>query len=332
MATIIKRGPYQFQAQIRRKGYPGQTRTFETKKAAQQWVTSIEAEMDGGVFVDRSVLTGITLEQILERYGREITRKKRGADVEMTRIRALMRHPLAARLLGTLTGADFARYCDERLETCANETVRRELVIFSAVFSTVSDLWKLPIGNPLASVKWPPKGEHRERRLRADERTRLLEAAAQSRAETLQFCIILAEETGMRAGEIVGLHWHEIDLDEHMIFLARTRTKNGCKRKVPLSERAEAAIRALPCESDTGRVVSFYDSRGLGAAFRRACERAGIVDVRFHDLRHEAASRLAPRMPATTLAKIMGWKTLQMAMRYYAPTAEELVKAVRAAA
>ncbi|MCS6503837.1 site-specific integrase [Burkholderia thailandensis] len=147
------------------------------------------------------------------------------------------------------------------------------------------------------------------------------------RAATLSFCIVLAIETGMRAGEIVKLRWEQIDLANHTIRL--NLTKNGHARSVPLSERAEAAIRALPRSIHGGRLTSFYDSRGLSAAFRRACERAGVVGLRFHDLRHEAASRLAPHMPASTLAKVMGWKTLQMAMRYYNPTDQELVTAVR---
>ncbi|WP_338405011.1 tyrosine-type recombinase/integrase [Burkholderia multivorans] len=64
-------------------------------------------------------------------------------------------------------------------------------------------------------------------------------------------------------------------------------------------------------------------------AFKLACERAGIDGLRPHDLRHEAASQLAPRMETATLAKVLGWRTLQMAMRYYNPTDEELVHAVR---
>jgi len=134
----------------------------------------------------------------------------------------------------------------------------------------------------------------------------------------------------MRAGEIVGLTWEQIDLSARVIRL--DLTKNGEGRVVPLSEAAEAAIRVIPRPIKGGRLTKFYDSRGLTAAFRRACERVGITGLRFHDLRHEAASRLAPHMPVATLAKVMGWKTIQMAMRYYNPTDAELVAAVRAAA
>jgi hypothetical protein len=96
-----------------------------------------------------------------------------------------------------------------------------------------------------------------------------------------------------------------------------------------MSTFAEDAIRSLYTPNSSGRIFDFYDSDGLGKAFSRARKRAGIVGLCFHDLRHEAASRWAKKVPVATLAKIFGWKTLQMAMRYYNPTAEELVAAVR---
>ncbi|MCO1372500.1 site-specific integrase [Burkholderia multivorans] len=326
MASIIKRGPYQFQAQVRRKGYPTQTKTFESHKAALDWSTTVEAEMTNGIFVDRSALERTTFGDLLERYEKDETPHKRGREAELVRIRALKKHALAARPLSTLRKTDFAKYRDERLETCCSETVRRELVVISAVFTTAREVWEIPVGNPLAGVKWPAKGQHRERRLEGDEEVRLLEAASSSRTPALRLCIILAIETGMRSGEMVNLRWEQIDLEKHIIRL--DMTKNGDARTVPLSERAEAAIRELSPQA-SGRLTNFYDARGLRKAFKLACERAGINGLRPHDLRHEAASQLAPRMETATLAKVLGWRTLQMAMRYYNPTDDELVHAVR---
>jgi integrase len=330
MASIIKRGPYQYQVQVRRKGFPAQQRTFESRREAEAWAKTIESEMHRGVFIDRSEAERTTFSEALERYAREVAAGKRGWESEIHRIRALQKHPLAARTLASLRGVDFAQYRDDRLKTCRPATVKRELGIMSHVFNTARKDWSLPIDNPIASIRKPAPGQHRERRLSEDEETRLFAAASESNAETLPFCISLALETGMRAGEIVSLRWEQIDLSNNVIRLAMT--KNGERRVVPLNEAAVRAIRSLPRPIQGGRVTSFYDSRGLSAAFRRACKRADIAGLRFHDLRHEAASRLAPRIPVATLAKVMGWKTLQMAMRYYNPTDAELVAAVRAAA
>ena len=330
MASIIKRGPFQYQVQIRRKGYPTQQRTFETKRDAEAWATAIESEMHRGVFIDRTEAERTTFAEALERYAREITVDKRGWETELHRINALKKHPLAARSMASLRAVDFANYRDERLKECSPATVKRELVIISHVFSTARQDWSLPVDNPIASIRKPTVGQHRERRLTEDELSRLIDAAQESKAATLAFCIIIAIETGMRAGEIVPLTWEQVDLANSVIRLGIT--KNGDRRLVPLTEAAVDAIKALPRAIHGGRITSFYDSRGLSAAFRRACERAGITGLRFHDLRHEAASRLAPRMSVATLAKVMGWRTIQMAMRYYNPTAAELVAAVRAAA
>src|SRR5690554_4177596 len=136
MASITKRGPNQFQAQIRRKGYPNQQRTFETKREAEAWATAIESEMHRGVFVDRSEAERTTFGEVLDRYAREVTASKKGWETEMYRIKALMKHPLAARSMASLRGVDFANYRDDRLKECCPATVKRELTIISHVFNT----------------------------------------------------------------------------------------------------------------------------------------------------------------------------------------------------
>lgn len=336
MATIIKRGPYQYQVQVRCTGYPSQTRTFETKRDATAWAATVESEMRRGLFVDRSEAERTTLGEILERYRQEVTPEKRGWRAENSRLKQLIRHPLSKRILATLRGVDFANYRDERLQgnpdagisAVGPKTVVLELLMFSAVLNTARVDWSIPVENPIPHIRKPQVRNARELRLVDDEEARLLQAANQSRAPGLVLGILLAIETGMRRGEIAGLEWDQFDLHNSVIYL--DITKNGDSRVVPLSATAEEAIRSFPRPPQGGKVLTFFDSNGLGAAFVRACERAGIEGLCFHDLRHEAASRLAKRMPAVTLAKVMGWRTLQMAMRYYNPTAAELVSAVRA--
>ena len=98
MATFRKRGAYQWQAQVRKKGQPLQTKTFETRALAEQWARAIEVEMDKGMFVSRAEAESTTLKELLERYLTEVTPLKKGAASETNRLRALMRLPLARRL------------------------------------------------------------------------------------------------------------------------------------------------------------------------------------------------------------------------------------------
>lgn len=324
MATISNRGPYQWQATIRKKGYPPQSKTFETKKDAQAWSAIVESEMVRGVFADRTETERTTLGNLIERYSLEISPLKRSCRTELVTARRFLRHPLALRPLSTLRSVDFAKYRDERLsEGAAANSVRLELAYLSTMLTTAKKEWSIQVENFLEMVRKPPAPPGRKRRLVGDEEARLLTAVRDSDAQGFELCFILSIETGLRAGNIVELCWEDIDFEEHVIYVGKT--KNGDSLSVPLSQTAEAVLKSYPCANKTGRIAKFYDTAGLGAAFRVACRKAGIQGLRYHDLRHDAATRLAPLVEAPVLAKLMGWKTLQMAMRYYNPTDEELV-------
>lgn len=102
MASITKRGPYQFQAIIRRKGHPSQTKTFDSKKEAEAWAAVIESEMVRGVFIPRTEAERTTLGAALERYLIEVTPSKKGHAQEERRINAWLKHPLARRSLASI--------------------------------------------------------------------------------------------------------------------------------------------------------------------------------------------------------------------------------------
>lgn len=330
MASIQNRGPHQWQASIRRKGYAPQFETFETKRAAEDWAKEVESQMARGTFIDRKEADRTTLGDLLIRYGNEVSPSKRSCRSELVTIRRLLRHPLALRPLSSLLNKDFSSYHKQRIKDgAANNSVRLELALLSTMFATAISEWDLPIKNFIAEIKKPKTTPGRDRRLVGDEEERLLTAARASRAPALELFVVLAIETGMRAGNLVELRWEQIDFEQHVIFVNRTKT--GAGLTVPLSEAAEAALLAFKPAAAFGKISSFYDSNGLGAAFRQARKTAKIKGLNFHDLRHEAASRLAPLVTTATLAKLMGWKSIAMAMRYYNPTSKELVKVRRQA-
>lgn len=327
MASVVLRGPNQYQVTVRQTGYPRQTRTFTSKREAQAWASTVESEMHGGKFVDRKALGRQTFGALIQRYAEEVTPKKRGFRPEQSRIRRFLAHDSAQRLLSQLDSAMFSKYRVERLdEGAADKTVREELLLYSAILNYARMEWSIPIENWVQHVSKPSPGEHRERRLSEAEEALLLATCQGSPTPSLLAAFILALETGMRRGEIAALNWTDVDFHAKVVTLRMT--KNGQRRGVPLSRAAEEALRKL-APTSKGKVFSFHDSNGLGITFRRACKRAGVEGFRFHDLRHEAASRFAPHMPVTTLAKLMGWKSIQMAMRYYNPTDSELVHLVR---
>ncbi len=128
----------------------------------------------------------------------------------------------------------------------------------------------------------------------------------------------------MRQGEIVSLDWKHIDLKKRIAYLPET--KNGEPRGVPLSTSAIATFRSLP-GSTTGKVFPGVTTEAIKRAFMRACQRAEIEDFHFHDLRHEATSRLFEKsLNPLEVASITGHKTLQMLRRYTHLRAEDLAK------
>ncbi len=210
MATINNRGPHQWQATVRRKGYPSQSETHRTKAEAEAWARKVEAEMDAGTFRDRRVLAGVTLGDALERYLTTVTTHKRGQTSESNRIKQLQRHPLARRLMSSLQATDFASYRDQRRTQVGPNTVRLELAVLSHLYTIAIKEWSWPLTHEPKNVSKPKPGEGRERRLEGDEKERLLVAVRRPRARSaiwLEACIRLALETGMRAGEILSLTW-----------------------------------------------------------------------------------------------------------------------------
>lgn len=330
MATFRKRGPYQWQAQVRKRGYPPQTNTFETRAAAEKWARTIEHEISQGIFIPRTAAESTTLLELLERYLKEITPSKKSADSETARIGAFMSHPLATRIVASIRGADIARYRDERLTQVSPSTVKRDLVILSHLFEIARKEWAIHTPNPVREIKLPPSAKPRNRRLQSgincvdNEEKQLLQACKQSRNPYLVPVVILALETAMRQSELVNLQWEHVNLDRRVAHLPDT--KNGEARTVPLSTVAIEILRTLP---PSGNTNVFYDltTEAIKQAFTRATRRAKLDNLRFHDLRHEATTRLFERgLNIMEVASITGHKDLRMLRRYTHLKAEDLAK------
>jgi len=322
--AVENRGPYQWRARVRRRGFPAQNKTFETKAEADAWERMILSEMDRGVFVARKEAEHTTLDECLDRYAREIVPSKKGKRQDMSRIRVLKRHLLASCYMASIRGADIAKLRDQFLgEGKSPSTVVKYLAVISHLFNVARKEWGMEsLANPVELVRKPIVRNNRERRLEDGEEERLLEACRNQGNPWLEPLVILAIETAMRKGELLSLEWKNIDINDRVALLLKT--KNCSTREVPLSSRAISVLRALP-RSLSGTVfqTSDYATR---KAFISACKKVGIVGLTFHDLRHEATSRLAPIYQAQDLAKITGHKDLKMLLRYYHPRGKDLAK------
>lgn len=327
MGTIRKRGEYQFQAQVRRQGYPAQSGTFETRKDAEKWVRAVEREMDTGTFVPRSEAMRTTIKMLGDRYLKERAAKMKSERQESQRTRGIIAK-FGNYNLSAVTPAMIADWRDELLaKPLAPQTVHSYIAVLGRLYRSAEVDFgiPLPMGNPVNSVRKPSFKNERDRILSADEEKALFEALAKSRSKHLEPISRLALETAMRRGEIIGLEWKHIDLKRQLAYLPVT--KNGDARYVPLSSRAVAVLKSLPRPLEGGRVFSVSLS-AITEGFQRAAIRAGVADFRFHDLRHCAVSRLAGKLSMHELAKVAGHRSPRSVMRYYKEDPDELVRKI----
>ena len=172
----------------------------------------------------------------------------------------------------------------------------------------------------------------RIRYLTPDEEKRLFEQLES--CEWLKPIVLIALHTGMRRGEICNLQWFDLNFDRGLIHLRNT--KNGKDRIIPMNVtvrqllETQKIVRARRAQQNAEKgkssVPSPYvfpsprtDERlvEIKYSFARAVKQAKITDLRFHDLRHTAATRMGDAgADAFTLAAIFGWSDIRMAMRY----------------
>jgi integrase len=219
-----------------------------------------------------------------------------------------------------------AKYRDERLIDAAPATVVRELNTVSHAIDTALREWGLWLPrNPVKMVRrpWVPQG--RKRRLEDGEEARLLTATERGRTPLLKQLIILAIETTMRRGELLGLRWEHVYLANRIAHLPLT--KNGESRDVPLSRRATDTLTALLEHRRPGDELVFpMSANSVRLAFERLRARAKMRDLHFHDLRHEAITRLFERgLSIAEVSAISGHRELRMLQRYIHLRAADLV-------
>lgn len=317
-------GSVSYRAQVRMRGFPHLSKSFSRKTDAKRWIEETKTAIRGGNQVSTEA-TRTTLREALDRYKREITPQKKGRRREQDRVTAWMNNPLAVRFLSQLKGADFAAYRDERrADGKAENTIRIELAMISKLYKIAAKDWGMEgLRNPIASVTMPAGSNKRERRLSPEEEQTLLDQLRKIGAYMAPLAE-LAIESAMRQGELLSLTWADVDLQKRIAHLKDT--KNSEPRHVPLSTRALDVIKALPRPIDNSAPLFPLTQDDVIRTFRKACTDAKIDNLKFHDLRHEATSRICDRLPMHEAMRVTGHKTPAMLMRYYHPKAEDLAR------
>lgn len=318
MATYQERGG-RIRAIVRRKGHAPVSKSFDRKTDAVKWARDIESGLDKGHFVQSKE----SVAAVLERYRDEVSCDKRGWKWEQNRLTAIIKQPWSA-LKASECGDELNRWAQKRRKQVSDATVNRELNILSAAFTHAIKIWRVKLHrNPVSDVARPPNNKARNRRLSAAE-VQMFWQHDRGREHSIRWYIpIMVEfgiETGLRLSEMCNLEWSQVNEAESWLHVAKS--KNGDSRNVPMSPRAKELLKLLP----QGTNVFPVQEGSFGVIFRRVCKELGIVDLHFHDTRHEAVSRLAKIYPVLQLAAISGHRNLKSLQVYYNPTIQELVQ------
>ncbi len=283
---------------------------------------------------------------------------------DVPRLRVLCRSQWSGKYLAQIEPRDFLPWIDERQKSrevvkekrvrgddgkmrtekvkkvvpgASGATVNRDLTLASAVFQ-----WAIRAGyvdeNPVRKVeRFSEKGRKRETYLDAKECHALIDECS----PVLRPVVLAALHTGMRRGEILSLAWRTVDLNRDEIHIEAVNEKAGRGRVIPLTDDLLATLKALkasrPRPALDGSDSVFTDKAGkkiTPSCLRRMfeptvarCEGLPVPKreaLRFHDLRHTAASLMVSGgVPIFDVAKILGHSTVSVTMRYahFAPEA-----------
>ena len=326
MATITKRltaddKPY-YTVQIRLKGYPAQTATFPRLTDAKKWVLVTEAAIKEGRHFKTAEAKKHSFSDLVDRYIKVELPKYNEKEQRERKSKLLWwKDKLGVYSLADITPPLIVECRDLLAESLSPATVVRYLAALSIVFTVAVNEWEWVQENPAKKVKRPTEPDGRVRFLDDDERQRLLVACKESSSEWLYMCVILALSSGMRKAELMGLKWPDVNLKDGYLILHKT--KNGTRRRVPLSGLALALLKEHNKIRRLDTPLLFPSERNpqqpidLRSAFEYAKERAEIKEFHWHDLRHCTASYLAMNNASLAeIAEILGHKTLAMVKRY----------------
>lgn len=315
MASIRRRGT-SYRVELYKDGQR-ESATFPTRQQAAAWAVQREAELGG------ERLPNNTVGDALKRFASDVAPQRKGAKWERLRCGLLGRDKLASVPLPALRPIHLAEWRERRLQAVSGASVRREMALLQAVFKKCRREWGWLHTDPLRDVDKPPNPPARRRRISQDEIDRITLALGydggppETASHRVALAFLFALETAMRAGEILGMTWADVGAKS----VTLPRTKNGDVRRVPLSPAAREILALLPRDAAT---CFDLESGSRDALFRAARDRAGVVNLHFHDTRAEAIWRLSKVFDVMELARIIGHRNINSLLFYYHADADEL--------
>lgn len=226
--------------------------------------------------------------------------------------------------MSTIKPIDIVEWRDEMTANGkAPATIRNQLSVVSQAYRIAATEWgMINLRNPVTNVRMPRNRPSRDRRLQGDEYDHLLEAAQNDCNPYVAPAFKLAVHTAMRQGELLGIEWKHVNLEQRFITLPQMLTKTNRSRSIPLSSIASQTLREI--RKDDGQVIPLKKTT-LNKAWNRILRMCCISNLTWHDLRHQATSLLFEKgLTAEEVMSITGHTTYAMLARYTHIRAQDL--------
>ena len=339
MATYRKLQSGRHQFIVRRRGYPDVSKTFAKKTVGERWARDVETQMFKGEYEDDSHGKSVRFKTLTSRFRAEIIDPMDDRPSKYTdRSRLKILEDYFGRMfVDSITKKIVTDYALDRLKTCSSSTVARELTMIDTVLHRARDVWHMRLrASPVAEVKRKLRRSGdmgvekvRDRRVTADEYAAI--KSCKTRSDTLiRELVLVAIETAMRRSELADLQWGDLDLDKGLATIRRSKTDRKSEttgRTIPLTGEAISILKGI--QRDEGSVFRM-NAYSMTQAFVRLMKRLEIEDLRLHDLRHEAVSRLFEMgLDMREVALVSGHKDWRSLKRYTHPRAEDIVAKLR---
>jgi len=331
MASIRKRGKrYQVRVCIDGKK---DAATFATLQEAKAWAETMEvrlSEDDGSLFMKAKRMT---FAELTRQYIEQVCPYHKSGRNEARRLRYIISHAWAQESILAITWEEIRNYLESLSDGSNSQsgkplnpsTVRQAGMLISGVYTWAKDEIFPFLVNPVRQKYLPKASPGRDRRMSEEEEIQLVEGFRQAPTPYYLYAFLFAITSTMRYSEIFALTWQQVNLEEGIISLSDGKTG---ARKVPLAAEAREMLGQIPRKQGDDRVFPVC-KESFRTYFNRMLRRYGIKNLRFHDMRHEGASRWAMRMGNIyLLQKVTGHRTLSMLNRYVNIELGEVVAAM----
>ena len=325
MAYITKRGN-KWRAQVRRTGHPSKNESFPTKPLAEAWARKVEAEMDAGKTA--AIMPDVSFGELIDKYTEVVGEAKEFGRTKEAALKYL-RSELGHFMLSDMDKDMLMAFVQRRIsdDGVSGVTVSVDLTYMASVLRAAKHLWDKMVDlgmfeavrANMAMMNISTRSKHRSRRVSDDELRQIVHYFDTRPLSKINMSDIVhfALATTMRSSEITTLRWDDLNEADRTIIIRSRKHPTDKENNDQLVPLIGASFDIIMRQPRTDERIFPLALGTISSIFPRCTKALGLVDLRFHDLRHEGISRLFDAgFSIEQVSLLSGHKSWQQLKRY----------------